>query len=249
MSGIPISISNRYMEAGGIKAVNGKTEEFVFVEVWIGSSFDRNVLCPELRNIKRCPLESIIKELVGAGNGKMVCPVFMCDSFDKNCDTLDWGSTLYLVLNAVKERGKLAGAVIYTKCSYARILEDRKNGRFRTLSDDRAFDALFELVDVFITEQPNVYAEGKPVISECGGQTNKLWADTEAIVRISKFERIYNRVRTGSRDEAEICLLKRYLDSGQWLRDYEKDEQGLLPENLKRGVLSQDGLYNLLSEI
>ena len=46
-----------------------------------------------------------------------------------------------------------------------------------------------------------------------------------------------------------IQLLKSYYESGQWLQDYESDEQGMLPRELKRGVLSEDGLYNLLSEI
>ena len=39
-----------------------------------------------------------------------------------------------------------------------------------------------------------------------------------------------------------------YYDSGQWLSDYERDEQGEFPADLRRGVLSQDGLYDLLME-
>lgn len=39
-----------------------------------------------------------------------------------------------------------------------------------------------------------------------------------------------------------------YLDSGQWMQDFEADEAGLLPEDLKRGVLSEDGLFDLLEE-
>lgn len=46
-----------------------------------------------------------------------------------------------------------------------------------------------------------------------------------------------------------IDELKEYYDSDRWLRDYEADERGELPKDLKRGVLSQDGLYNLLCEI
>ena len=40
-----------------------------------------------------------------------------------------------------------------------------------------------------------------------------------------------------------------YYEGGQWLKDYEADEKGLLPENLKRGVLSEDGVYNLIAEL
>lgn len=42
--------------------------------------------------------------------------------------------------------------------------------------------------------------------------------------------------------------LKKYMDSGKWLKDYEVDEIGGLPQDLKRGVLSQDGLYDLLQD-
>ena len=40
-----------------------------------------------------------------------------------------------------------------------------------------------------------------------------------------------------------------YYDNGQWRADYERDECGELPPDLKRGVLSEDGVYDLLSEI
>ena len=49
--------------------------------------------------------------------------------------------------------------------------------------------------------------------------------------------------------EEAVQELKAYLENGQWLADYECDERGELPADLKRGVLSQDGLYNLLSDI
>ena len=48
------------------------------------------------------------------------------------------------------------------------------------------------------------------------------------------------------KDELEV--LKDYMDSGEWKEDYEADEAGQLPLGLKRGVLSQDGLYNLLQD-
>ncbi|MBQ8634301.1 MAG: DUF4298 domain-containing protein [Lachnospiraceae bacterium] len=47
----------------------------------------------------------------------------------------------------------------------------------------------------------------------------------------------------------KIKLLTNYMASGQWLADYEADERGELPADLKRGVLSQDALYNLLCEV
>ena len=49
--------------------------------------------------------------------------------------------------------------------------------------------------------------------------------------------------------QEKIRLLADYMDSGLWLQDYERDERGEFPSTLKRGVLSEDGLYNLLTEI
>ena len=40
-----------------------------------------------------------------------------------------------------------------------------------------------------------------------------------------------------------------YYEGGVWLKDYEADEKGLLPKDLKRGVLSEDGVYNLIAEL
>ena len=50
----------------------------------------------------------------------------------------------------------------------------------------------------------------------------------------------------GVREDVEA--LSDYYENGCWRQDYEADEAGALPENLKRGVLSQDALYDLLAE-
>ena len=43
-----------------------------------------------------------------------------------------------------------------------------------------------------------------------------------------------------------VRQLEAYYTSDDWKRDYADDEAGLLPADLKRGVLSQDGIYDLL---
>ena len=43
--------------------------------------------------------------------------------------------------------------------------------------------------------------------------------------------------------------LSAYYSSKQWKKDFEADEKGKLPQQLKRGVLSEDGLWNLLNEV
>ena len=46
--------------------------------------------------------------------------------------------------------------------------------------------------------------------------------------------------------QSEIKKLEAYYTSQQWKDDLAMDEEGVLPENLKRGVLSQDGIWNML---
>ena len=68
----------------------------------------------------------------------------------------------------------------------------------------------------------------------------------DIIERIKYMEALYARAReTGEIPRA----LTDYYFGGQWLRDYEADERGELPPDLKRGILSQDGLWALLAEL
>ena len=41
--------------------------------------------------------------------------------------------------------------------------------------------------------------------------------------------------------------LEEYYGSKAWRSDFEADEAGRLPEGLKRGVLSEDALYDLIT--
>ena len=45
-----------------------------------------------------------------------------------------------------------------------------------------------------------------------------------------------------------IEALESYYTSPLWMSDYTDDENGIFPEDLKRGVLSQDAIYNLLCD-
>ena len=46
--------------------------------------------------------------------------------------------------------------------------------------------------------------------------------------------------------QEDLRALSDYYDSSLWREDFEADEAGLLPADLKRGVLSEDGIYNVL---
>lgn len=46
-----------------------------------------------------------------------------------------------------------------------------------------------------------------------------------------------------------INTLDGYYGSREWKQDCEADESGKLPATLKRGILSQDGIWNMLSDV
>lgn len=48
--------------------------------------------------------------------------------------------------------------------------------------------------------------------------------------------------------QGKIIELASYYDSEEWRKDFEDDEAGRLPADLKRGVLSEDAVYDLLSD-
>ena len=86
------------------------------------------------------------------------------------------------------------------------------------------------------------------------------YEDDERLLRIIKMECYFNELlaenlRTRGLYFASKTLqyklnaLKSYYQNGLWLEDYESDERGELPRGLRRGVLSQDALYNFLSDI
>ena len=73
-----------------------------------------------------------------------------------------------------------------------------------------------------------------------------IWEE-DRIRRVARYERLFDEAAV-SHDPEKLRLLEVYYTSGQWREDYEADERGELPPDLKRGVLSQDALYDLLEE-
>lgn len=81
----------------------------------------------------------------------------------------------------------------------------------------------------------------------------------EQIKRIMQMESLLNAalslIKKDSLSPEEMQTLKQLVDqldvyySGPlWRMDYEADEKGLLPRELNRGVLSEDGIWNLLTD-
>lgn len=76
-----------------------------------------------------------------------------------------------------------------------------------------------------------------------------------AVARIEKMESLFDKLLGDFKsdrsciDLEKLFVLIDYYENGQWLFDFNLDERGLLPKNLKRGILSEDGFYNFLTDI
>lgn len=81
----------------------------------------------------------------------------------------------------------------------------------------------------------------------------------ERIERIRQMEECLEQASTAVKElsaaleqyenaQEAIRELNKYLGSRQWQQDCKADENGMLPKDLKRGVLSEDGIWNVLEE-
>ncbi|MBR6184910.1 MAG: DUF4298 domain-containing protein [Clostridia bacterium] len=75
--------------------------------------------------------------------------------------------------------------------------------------------------------------------------------------RIARYEKMLEKAALAARQmeealdayegiQKDLRALEKYYTSDTWKKDYAADEKGLLPADLRRGVLSQDGIDHLL---
>ena len=130
-----------------------------------------------------------------------------------------------------------------------------------------------ELTAVVRSRQLHIYRKGKKVLVLAGKSAPKIIRE-DAICELLQIERIkwmeqrFNNalaaIKDGSVDslkaiKEDVAELSKYYGSELWKQDFAADERqrvgdgtlgmaGKLPPDLKRGVLSEDGIWNLLSD-
>ena len=119
-----------------------------------------------------------------------------------------------------------------------------------------------ELTAVVRSRQLHIYRNGKKVLVLAGKSVPKIIREDSIcellqVERIKWMEQRFNHalaaIKDGSADslkaiKEDIAELSKYYGSELWKLDLAADEVGNLPLDLKRGVLSEDGIWNLLSE-
>ena len=91
------------------------------------------------------------------------------------------------------------------------------------------------------------------------GACETLHDEVKRKERIQYMESVFDQLQEIARNDPhgiedpqqkqKLQILMDYYENGQWLSDYESDERGELPTQLKRGVLSEDGVYDLLEKL
>ena len=119
-----------------------------------------------------------------------------------------------------------------------------------------------ELTAVVRSRQLHIYRNGKKVLVLAGKSAPKIIREDSIckhlqLERIKWMEQRFNKalatIKDGSADslkaiKEDVAELSKYYDSELWKQDFAADEAGDLPSDLKRGVLSEDGIWNLLSD-
>ncbi len=119
-----------------------------------------------------------------------------------------------------------------------------------------------ELTAVVRSRQLHIYRNGKKVLVLAGKSAPKVIREDKIcellqVERIKRMEQRFDKalaaIKDGSADalkavKEDVAELSKYYGSELWKQDFAADEAGKLPPDLKRGVLSEDGIWNLLSE-
>jgi hypothetical protein len=145
-------------------------------------------------------------------------------------------------------------------CSHLQKKLFEEDGIYHTLWIAMQDDS--EVTAVVRSRQLHIYRNGKKVLVLAGKSAPKIIRQDSIcnllqIERIKWMEQRFNNALAAIKDGSAVSLkavkkdvaeLSKYYGSALWKLDFAADETGILPPELKRGVLSEDGIWNLLSD-
>lgn len=170
------------------------------------------------------------------------------------CLQRDDGSNLIVYDDEIIEIAVLSGDPIQVRFNGSGDLQRLINDKVYTVISIEAGN--YRISDE--TGETNLY-EPTNFDLICDGTIHRLDV-LDAVLRIIDMESLYDKlfktfmdspdkIRSDNSILKAVEELSDYLSNGEWLQDHDLDEQKLLLSTLKRGVLSEDGLYNLLCDI
>ncbi len=81
----------------------------------------------------------------------------------------------------------------------------------------------------------------------------------ESIRRVARMEEIFDKSYAAVNDlllaaqkyvqaESQLRELEAYYQSPQWMADFEAERADAFPKSMKRGILTEDAIYDLLTD-
>ena len=145
-------------------------------------------------------------------------------------------------------------------CSHLQRKLFKEDGQYHSLWIAMQDDS--ELTAIVRSRQLHIYRNGKKVLILAGKSTPKIIREDPIcellqVERIKWMEQRFNKalaaIKDGSADslkaiKEDVAELSKYYGSELWKLDFAADETGNIPPDLKRGVLSEDGIWNLLED-
>ena len=145
-------------------------------------------------------------------------------------------------------------------CSHLQMKLFEEDGIYHSLWLSMQDDS--ELTAVVRSRQLHIYRNGKKVLVLAGKSAPKIIREDSIcellqIERIKWMEQRFDKTLTAIKDKSadslnaikeDVAELSKYYGSELWKLDFAADEAGRFPSGLKRGVLSEDGIWNLLSD-
>lgn len=80
---------------------------------------------------------------------------------------------------------------------------------------------------------------------------------SSSLERVIYMEETYERIKEAlaaedhpeERLRADLRELQEYYEGSDWLADFDAESDGAFPQELKRGILAEDTIYDLLTEV
>ena len=162
---------------------------------------------------------------------------------------------------------KVGGKLLQADKSYSQLKEKQKTKisdwmyeAYRKqaaegLSDEEALQLVFDRIDqeeIWIPDYEIVhrYKSKKKRFERrlAGENVPQHIYEMESILgrALQKMDDLERKISEFEAFQTQIRRLEAYYTGPQWKEDYAMEEAGKFPEKLRRGVLSQDGIWNML---
>ena len=157
--GCPQGLFDRYIEVGEVKKSKFQTEDYVFIEIWVTSSFASNCIREECRESARRPIYGVLKQIKEMCGERPGVILFMCD--DMQNDTILWTEAILLLHRELKNRNIVKHSVLFARDSKEETENFVKNACWHSDKTKEKALRLPKIPDAVIYGRANCYVKSE----------------------------------------------------------------------------------------